>query len=159
MLPSESQNRLKTLLPPTAFREWQPCLAPDHPAYNGESSKISDSSGHTVDPSVFTDPHCAHRPSCPSPRKLTLEPVLAAARTFQDHIFSGWTTTAQEEKVQKYLQQIKEGSLHAPWKDDEWMRNNVETPVESNGLAGYVSALPKVAKCSPIWIHQRGRRS
>ncbi|KAK7463840.1 hypothetical protein VKT23_005775 [Stygiomarasmius scandens] len=63
----------------------------------------------TFDSSVFTDSH-----------------FLAAARTFQDHIYSGWLTDSHKEKVRKYEAGIRDGSLAAPWKDEEWERDNAE---------------------------------
>ncbi|KAJ7054477.1 hypothetical protein C8F01DRAFT_1163505 [Mycena amicta] len=55
----------------------------------------------TLIPSVFTDPH-----------------FLAAARTFQDHLFSNWFSDAHTEKLQKYVEGTTAGTLAAPWKDE-----------------------------------------
>ncbi|KAH8827161.1 hypothetical protein DL96DRAFT_1235844 [Flagelloscypha sp. PMI_526] len=112
----QDQNELKALFPPVAFREHTPSLGDDHPAYivSGESNS-DDFSARTLDPAIFTDAH-----------------FLSAARTLQDHIFSGWKTKVQEEKELKYLEGIRNGSLHAPWKDDEWVQWNAGGAAEAN---------------------------
>jgi hypothetical protein len=84
-----------------------------------------------VDTSVFTDAH-----------------FLAASRTFQDHLYSysNWLSDAHAEKVGKYEEGIKDGTLAAPWKDEIWERNNTEETkmpsVSSTALAGYVYPIP-----------------
>ncbi|KAJ7253777.1 Asx homology domain-containing protein [Mycena haematopus] len=106
MLSPESQSRLAALLPPTAFSSFQPSIGSDHPAATDSMDVESTGSG-TIDPSVFTDSH-----------------FLAAAHTFQDHLFSGWLSDAHAEKMKKYEQGIRDGSLAAPWKDEVWERDN-----------------------------------
>ncbi|KAJ7154634.1 Asx homology domain-containing protein [Mycena filopes] len=106
MLSPESQSRLSALLPPTAFSHFQPSIGPDHPAAVDSMNADPSGSGH-VDPSFFTDAH-----------------FLAAARTFQDHIYSNWLSDAHAEKVKKYEQGIRDGTLAAPWKDEVWERDN-----------------------------------
>jgi hypothetical protein len=61
----------------------------------------------SIDTSLFTDAH-----------------FLAAAHTLQDHIYSNWLSDTHVEKVKKYEQGIKDGSLAAPWKDEVWERDN-----------------------------------
>jgi hypothetical protein len=89
----------------------------------------------TLDLSLFTDPH-----------------FLASARTFQDHMYTGWMTEAHLEKVQNFERGVTDGSLHAPWKDEVWQRDNVRVELrrgygqdgppgsqnESNARAGFV---------------------
>ncbi|KAJ7931289.1 Asx homology domain-containing protein [Mycena leptocephala] len=96
MLSPDSQSRLAALLPPTAFPSFQPLSV--RPS---RSSRIDE---HT---SLFTDAH-----------------FLAAAHTLQDHIYSNWLSDTHVEKVKKYEQGIKDGSLAAPWKDEVWERDN-----------------------------------
>ena len=84
-----------------------------------------------LDTSIFTDPH-----------------FLAAARTFQDHIYSDWMSDAHREKVTKFKGGIRDGTLAAAWKDDVWYKNNKQTQpklvenssntAESSARAGYV---------------------
>lgn len=69
----------------------------------------------TLDPSLFTDPH-----------------FLAAAHTFQDHMYTGWMTESHLEKVQKFERGILDGTLHAPWKDEVWQRDNVKIELGRN---------------------------
>ncbi|KAF8910248.1 Asx homology domain-containing protein [Mucidula mucida] len=104
MLSPESQAILSTLLPPTAFHEYKSYVDSTHP--KGSSSTQSSSSG-VLDLAVFKDSH-----------------FNSAARTFQDHIFSGWKTETQAGKVQRYLDGIRDGSLSAPYKDEVWEKDN-----------------------------------
>lgn len=61
----------------------------------------------------------------------TVDPVffnnsffLSGSRTFQDHVFSGWLTKKSKDAVLQYEQGIKDGTLHAEWKDEEWERDH-----------------------------------
>ncbi|KAF8882293.1 Asx homology domain-containing protein [Infundibulicybe gibba] len=76
-----------------------------------------------VDPGLFTDAH-----------------FLAAAHTFQDHIFSGWLTPTHKTLVSKYLEEIRAGTLAAPWKDAEWEACNQAPAVGPRGKNGRVLA-------------------
>lgn len=87
-----------------------------------------------LNPSIFNDPH-----------------FLAAAHTFQDHIYSNWLSDAHAEKVRMFQDAIGHGTLAAPWKDEVWERDHPsvsETPAlanegalpESGARAGYASA-------------------
>ncbi|KAJ7793430.1 Asx homology domain-containing protein [Mycena olivaceomarginata] len=110
MLSPDSQSRLAALLPPTAFSSFQPSIGSDHPAAT-DSMNVDFNVSGAVDPSLFTDSH-----------------FLAAAHTFQDHLFSDWLSDAHAEKVKKYEEGIRNGSLAAPWKDEVWERDN-EDPI------------------------------
>ena len=66
----------------------------------------------TVDPSIFTDPY-----------------FLAAAHTFQDHIFTGWMSDTHIEKRNKFEAGVMDGSMHAPWKDEVWLKDHVNIGV------------------------------
>ncbi|PSR77077.1 hypothetical protein PHLCEN_2v8066 [Hermanssonia centrifuga] len=116
----ESQELLCSLFPATAFSTFQPTIDPTHPANMGKGGPESssqesppkplsatfDRSPTTLDPVVFTSPF-----------------FLSAARTFQDHIYSGWLASKAKDLVKQYEQGVGEGSLHAEWKDEEWERN------------------------------------
>ncbi|KAJ7746438.1 Asx homology domain-containing protein [Mycena maculata] len=106
ILSPDSQSRLAAFLPSTAFRSFQPTLGSDHPAA-GDLMTVDSSESGPIDTSLFTDAH-----------------FLAAARTFQDHLYSNWLSDAHAEKVSKYTQGIQDGSLAAPWKDEVWERDN-----------------------------------
>ncbi|KZP29923.1 hypothetical protein FIBSPDRAFT_851091 [Athelia psychrophila] len=58
---------------------------------------------------------------------------VAAANTFQDHIFSGWRSEAQADLLARFDQGVRNGTVHAPWKDEVWESTN---PPESTLLAG-----------------------
>lgn len=129
MLSPESQTMLKTLLPPTAFRGYQPVLEPSHPS--AVDSMVVDQptnglSSDTLDNSVFTDPH-----------------FLAAAHTFQDHIYSDWLSDAHVEKVRQFEAGVRDGTLSAPWKDETWEKNNKATvpPMAEKGVASSSSMM------------------
>jgi hypothetical protein len=129
MLSPDSQSRLAALLPPTAFSSFQPSIGSDHPAATDLINVEFNVSG-TVDPSLFTDSH-----------------FLAAAHTFQDHLFSDWLSDAHAEKVKKYEEGIRDGSLAAPWKDEVWERDNEDPITHSSptragcGLFLYIAGL------------------
>ncbi|KAJ3841486.1 Asx homology domain-containing protein [Lentinula raphanica] len=117
-LSEESKAHLVKLLPPTAFSDYQRVIDPDHPSHTKDAhldtmevdSTQSTKSDHEVDRlllPVFTDPH-----------------FLAAAHTFQDHLYSGWLKPEFKLKVAKYEEGIRDGSLAAPWKDEEWEKEH-----------------------------------
>jgi Asx homology domain len=90
-----------------------------------------DPSIETMDPSFFKDMH-----------------FLAALRTFQDHLYMGWMTPSHKKDVETYIQGIHDGTLHAPWKDQVWERDNREddvpeivatsSPIRNPSRAGYL---------------------
>ncbi|KAJ6532778.1 Asx homology domain-containing protein [Mycena vulgaris] len=124
MLSPDSQSRLAALLPPTAFPSFQPTIGFDHPAA-GDSINIDSSQSSPIDTSLFTDAH-----------------FLAAAHTFQDHLYSNWLSDVHAEKVQKYEQGIKDGSLAAPWKDEVWERENQkEEPTGTSAVNSHSATL------------------
>ncbi|KAG6867427.1 hypothetical protein C0993_002889 [Termitomyces sp. T159_Od127] len=109
MLSADSQNTL-ALLPPTAFVGFTASIDTDHPSVVDNEAMAVDSvlpANDVVDTSVFTDSH-----------------FLAAARTLQDHIYSGWMSDSHVQKVAKYEKGLCNGTLTAPWKDELWERNN-----------------------------------
>lgn len=145
MLSEDGRAKLRSLLPPTAFSNYRERLGEDHPAFEdmepkaGFSSRGEGSNAMVVDPqpepelpqeiahaqpdpvpiahptpefelnlSVFTDPH-----------------FLAAARTFQDHLYLGWFTDAHVKKVRQFQEGVVSGEMAAPWKDVVWERDNV----------------------------------
>ena len=60
-----------------------------------------------LNPSFFTDPH-----------------FLAAAHTFQDHLCSGWMSDEHLERVASVQRGIRDGTIHAPWKDAVWEQDH-----------------------------------
>ncbi|TDL17073.1 hypothetical protein BD410DRAFT_901636 [Rickenella mellea] len=119
MLSDEAKQKLCHHLPPTAFLDYQPVVDRSHPSQRvgrtpeeGANHDAMDVDplqripGH-VDSAMFTDPH-----------------FESAARTFQDHLYSGWLTEAHRELVNSHQDGIRSGILHAPWKDDVWIRDH-----------------------------------
>lgn len=69
---------------------------------------------------------------------------LAAAHTFQDHIFSGWKSESQADKVARFNQGVRDGTLHASWKDEVWEDRNAPEVAESSLLAGEAAELKMI---------------
>ena len=119
MLSLDSRNFLSTLLPSTAFFGYQPVIEPRHPSsslgststtvhVNQDTPLLAITSPDALDPAVFVDPH-----------------FLGATHTFQDHLYSNWLSDAHAEKVRMFEDGVREGSLHAPWKDQVWERDHM----------------------------------
>ncbi|KZT30279.1 hypothetical protein NEOLEDRAFT_1054809 [Neolentinus lepideus HHB14362 ss-1] len=142
MLPEEARARLCSLLPPTAFAGFVPTIDPMHSSRT--QHVFSDSNPQDIevdteapapavsldmlDTSVFTDGH-----------------FLAAARTFQDHVYTGWMADTHKEKVKTYETGVQDGVLHAPWKDEVWERDhtssgNTEQPPAASSQQSEASA-------------------
>lgn len=112
-LSPDSQEKLAKLLPLTAFRTFIPRIDPAHPSVAGtdpiDIDSLSERVPEMLDPMFFSDSH-----------------FLAAIRTFQDHLHSGWLTEDHRTKTDSYRAGIEGGTLHAAWKDDAWSQNQVE---------------------------------
>ena len=112
-LPPESRAELVKLLPPTAFSTFIPTIDPAHPSVVGSDpmdiDSLSEQVPETLDPMFFSDSH-----------------FLAALRTFQDHLHSGWLTEDHRTTIDKYRAGIEDGTLHAAWKDDAWSQSQLE---------------------------------
>ena len=133
MLSDESRLQLQKMLPPTAFRGFEPVLGKDHPAATGETmdvdvpdrkdGKVSDD--REVDAAaLFSDPH-----------------FLAAARTFQDHLYSDWLSPAHQKKVARFEEGTRNGSLAARWKDEKWLEENPQVTISALELGRHDSTL------------------
>ncbi|KAG6811925.1 hypothetical protein H0H92_005256 [Tricholoma furcatifolium] len=111
MLSEESKASLKGLLPPTAFRGFRDSIPANHPSItNGSAMPVEPPAPEgdaEVESGIFKDSY-----------------FLSAAHTFQDHIYSNWLSDKHMEDVRKYEEGVKNGTLAAPWKDEEWERNN-----------------------------------
>lgn len=113
LLSAEEQANLKTLLPPTAFLGARESIGKDHPSAADEMN-VDDEVSSELNPAFFNDPH-----------------FLAACRTFQDHLYLNWFSETHIRKVAKYQQDITDGTMAAPWKDEVWERDN-PAPVVPN---------------------------
>ncbi|KAF7983115.1 hypothetical protein HWV62_24067 [Athelia sp. TMB] len=130
-LSPESRDRLCHLLPPTAFEGFEPTLDPSHPSQLDKAG----SDAMDVDVNAF---RCA--------ATLNLDAFqdshfLAAAHTYQDHIFSGWRSAAQADLRARFEQGVRDGTLHAPWKDEVWEGQHPPEVAESSLLAGEAAEL------------------
>ena len=41
----------------------------------------------------------------------------------QDHLYTGWYTATHRRLVEKHIEAVRAGTLHAPWKDEVWERD------------------------------------
>ncbi|KAG6820307.1 hypothetical protein H0H93_002571 [Arthromyces matolae] len=141
MLSIDSQTILKALLPPTAFVGFKKVLGAEHPSRADNDAMVVDvpTNDDDVDPSVFTDAH-----------------FLAAAHTLQDHIYSGWMTDAHAQKIVKYEESIRNGSLAAAWKDEEWERNNPPPPALPNNTTSSAERAGDAAEIKLPTLAQAG---
>jgi Asx homology domain len=129
MLSSESQAALTALLPPTAFHGFQHSPQPKYPSADTDSMMVDQPASppsDMLDLSVFTDPH-----------------FLAAARTFQDHIYSDWMSDAHREKVNKFQAAIRDGTLAVAWKDEVWEKNNKPSQPQSTEKTASLDNVPE----------------
>ena len=125
-LSPESQEELVKLLPPTAFATFIPRIDPAHPSVvRGDPMNIDSLSERVpgvLDPMFFSDSH-----------------FLAALRTFQDHLHSGWLTEDHRTKISKYRAGIEDGTLHAAWKDEAWSQSQAEENFTAASKSGSTS--------------------
>jgi len=138
-LSPDSQDLLVSLLPPTAFSTFRPSISPTHIDYAAPNptsiSTYLDLNANQVDGTLATG---SSYQSSPTPQKDhpeqsigTLDPTtftspffLSAARTFQDHLYSGWFAKKAREDVAQFEAGVRDGSLHAEWKDQVWEREH-----------------------------------
>ncbi|RDX40627.1 hypothetical protein OH76DRAFT_1450598 [Lentinus brumalis] len=110
-LSEESQLRLCSLLPPTAFSTFRPSVCPTHPDFQSQPQFADemdvDQTPATLDPTIFTSPF-----------------FLSAAHTWQDHLFSAWLGTKAAADLETFNKGAQDGTLHAPWKDETWDQNH-----------------------------------
>ena len=104
------------MLPATAFHTYQAALDPTHP---GSSINASNTNQHGSEPE--------RSPATLDPMFLNSSFMLSAAHTFQDHIFSGWLNNKAKDTVSRYEQGVRDGTIHAEWKDEEWQREHLPT--------------------------------
>ena len=124
-LSPESLRELVKLLPPTAFSTFIPRIDPSHPSVAGSDPMdidlLSEQVPEALDPMLFSDSH-----------------FLAALRTFQDHLHSGWLTEDHRTKVNRYRAGIEDGTFHAAWKDEAWSQSQVEETVVAASKSGSI---------------------
>lgn len=125
-LSPESQEELTKLLPPTAFCTFIPRIDPCHPSVVGgdpmDIDLLSEQAPERLDPMFFSDSH-----------------FLAALRTFQDHLHSGWLTEDHRTRINKYRAGVEDGTLHAAWKDEAWSQGQAEENATVTSRSGSTS--------------------
>ncbi|EJD00461.1 uncharacterized protein FOMMEDRAFT_127124 [Fomitiporia mediterranea MF3/22] len=137
-LSPESRASLCKLLPRTAFGEQSQELDESHPSRRSLQENIS-STPYKIDDSVQTDQPAGSLDELAPVQEQHLDPSFfkdphfeSAARTFQDHLFSGWFTPAHRELVERHHLGVRDGSLYAPWKDDLWDQDHPEDHNEAD---------------------------
>ncbi|OBZ72807.1 hypothetical protein A0H81_06944 [Grifola frondosa] len=131
-LSPESQERLCNLLPPTAFSTFRPFISPTHPDYSLREPHVGmDGDSNTMDVDPTTSPDSEQNTDDATRTPATLDPtvftspfLLSAARTFQDHLYSGWLAKKARDDVELFNQGVRDGTLHAEWKDEVWERDH-----------------------------------
>ncbi|KAI0308899.1 Asx homology domain-containing protein, partial [Amylostereum chailletii] len=118
-LPASSRAKLAKLLPPTAFSDHISMVEPSHPSQRWKNDEETQetcagpsSSFRDATQTWSSDGHESH--------------FLAAMRTWQDHLYTGWLTDAHMEKVRVFEESIRAGRTHVPWKDEVWEREHRE---------------------------------
>ncbi|RPD72958.1 hypothetical protein L226DRAFT_553923 [Lentinus tigrinus ALCF2SS1-7] len=131
-LSQESQLRLCSMLPPTAFLTYRPSVCSSHPDFPSQQQSVDgmdvDQTPATLDPMVFTSPF-----------------FLSAAHTWQDHLFSSWLGQKASDDLEAFKQGAKDGTLHAPWKDEAWDRDHqpIHSPKKKQSPTLDLTALAK----------------
>ncbi len=150
MLSDEAKQKLCHHLPPTAFLDYQPVVDRSHPSQRvgrtpegGANHDAMDVDplqripGH-VDSAMFTDPHFESASRTFQVRGGSILYIaLYRMVATQDHLYSGWLTKAHRELVNSHQDGIRSGNLHAPWKDDVWIRGH--PPVVPPSTTGIVA--------------------
>lgn len=147
-LSPESQLRLVALLPPTAFAAFSPSVPPTHvdyapPQRDGAEAAPADEDRMDIDAQAPSGSGSGPPQGAQERTPATLDPAvftspffLSAARTYQDHLFSGWFGKKARDEVAQFEAGVRAGTLHAPWKDEIWERDH--RPQE-DGLAHLLS--------------------
>ncbi|EIN11273.1 hypothetical protein PUNSTDRAFT_124709 [Punctularia strigosozonata HHB-11173 SS5] len=155
-LSDESRAQLAPLLPPTAFRDFVPSLHPLHPARKTQIERqrqrqqeleAGPSTGASISSAAITEqdpvPTSSKAPDLLDPTVFSEPNFVAAALTFQDHLYSGYMTEAHKAKVERYKRGLVDGTLHAPWKDEVWEQEHALT-AEVSDRAGDAAELKLV---------------
>ncbi|KAH9946585.1 Asx homology domain-containing protein [Amylocystis lapponica] len=133
-LSPQAQQRLVSLLPPTAFSTFRPSVPPTHIDYRVPISSSSSEDDMEVD----LPPEAGSSAQPPGPQlhqqersTASLDPAiftspffLSAAHTFQDHLYLGWFGQKAQDEVAQFEQGVRDGSLRAEWKDEVWVRDH-----------------------------------
>ncbi|EJD50660.1 hypothetical protein AURDEDRAFT_112238 [Auricularia subglabra TFB-10046 SS5] len=124
-LSPDARAVLCTLLPPAAFPGFEPELDPRHPARRGQASE----NGYN---DANADGNAGQIVEL-DPKFLESAPFQAALSTFQDHLSNGYFSREHVKELGEYTTAVREGTLHAAWKDDAWderLNGDSEQPQE-----------------------------
>jgi len=133
-----SRALLSTMLPPPFLSSFKPQIIPNHPSsrqLQGDLADVNDAHNDIdammlasePDVSFFNDPF-----------------FEAALSTFQDQLATGQFTDAHETLIRDYTEKVKQGTIHAAWKDDTWQGahpNIPRRPIDVDVLAGDASSI------------------
>ncbi|KAI0264921.1 hypothetical protein BC834DRAFT_238456 [Gloeopeniophorella convolvens] len=165
MLSPAARERLALLLPRSAALNFKPELDASHPALqasqdSGSTSAHAPSGGPSLMPS-------ASRPACSSPsdrggQSRDIDPThftdphfLAAMRTFQDHLFTGWLAPSHARVLAEFEEGVRAGTLHAAWKDEAWDTTELGVAAEE-ATAGDQGATTVASPAAPRKQPQSG---
>ncbi|KAA1473305.1 hypothetical protein DENSPDRAFT_839763 [Dentipellis sp. KUC8613] len=137
-----ARAHLSTLLPRTAFTTHKRTLHPTHPSQASASTTAFPSSSSTHPPPDSAT-HPPPDPDTLDPTAFTDAHTLSALRTFQDHLYTGWLTPAHARKVAEYEAGVRAGTLHAPWKDEEWAEEHQDIGASAEAEAEVEAAVPE----------------
>ncbi|TFY60775.1 hypothetical protein EVJ58_g4933 [Rhodofomes roseus] len=147
-LSPESQGLLVSLLPPTAFISFSPSVPPTHvdyrtPLFDSAATAASDDDRMDVDTQLSPSSRLIQEqtPATLDPAVLTSPFFLSAAHTYQDHLFSGWFGKKAREEAAQFQAGVRQGTLHAEWKDEVWERDH--SPQQNQSQQVDLAALAK----------------
>ncbi|KAH9939757.1 uncharacterized protein BXZ73DRAFT_88929 [Epithele typhae] len=121
-LSPETQQRLCSMLPSTAFLTYVHSVSSTHPDAPSPQP-TSDTEAMDVDP-VPPPQEEERSPATLDPAVLTSPFFLSAAHTFQDHLFSSWLGKKAASDLERFLAGARAGTLSADWKDEVWARDH-----------------------------------
>jgi hypothetical protein len=147
MLPHSSQAMLSALLPSTAFVDYEPSIEPSHPTKISPTLSLASSSltsaSSNLSPvlaaaDLSSSLSSPHTPALLSPSFFTDAHFLSAAHTFQDQLFSSQLTASSAAALCTWIEDVRSGQIHSPWKDEVWQRDH-EFSTDADDRAGCVA--------------------
>jgi len=112
MLSVESRSHLASLLPKTSFVSNTPTVDDAHPAMKTTEANIASlaQESFSADPDMLN-----HDPSF-----LSCHFLQSAVQAFQEDLRSSNFTPGHVAHMEAYENALRDGTTHAPWKDEEW---------------------------------------
>ncbi|KAF8530177.1 Asx homology domain-containing protein [Hysterangium stoloniferum] len=137
-LSPDSRALLSTMLPPPFFPFFKPRLIPNHPS----SRQLQESLGEVDE--ALNDVDAMTLASEPDVSFFTDPFFEAALSTFQDQLSAGQFSATHETLVREYTEKVKQGTIHAAWKDQTWQDTHpiiLRRPIDADVLAGDASSI------------------